>query len=148
MQDTPFFRTMDTPAFPTPRPWTSAVLRGFRRCCPACGQGKLFSGYLSVAPACSVCGLELHHQRADDAPPYLTIFVVGHIIIPLMLFVEKMWHPDLWIHFILWLPLTTFLSLWLLPRIKGVVIGLQWAFRMHGFADDTSAEEDGLSPAP
>lgn len=90
----------------------------------------------------------MHHQRADDAPPYLTIFVVGHIIIPLMLFVEKMWHPDLWIHFILWLPLTTFLSLWLLPRIKGGVIGLQWAFRMHGFADDTSAEEDGLSPAP
>lgn len=97
-------------------------------------MGHLFEGYLAVSPECSACHTELHHQRADDAPPYFTIFIVGHIVIPLMLVVEKIWEPDLWIHFVLWLPLTLLLTLWLLPRIKGAVIGLQWAFGMHGFA--------------
>jgi len=101
-----------------------------------------------VNSTCSACGLGLHHQRADDAPPYLTIFVVGHIIIPLMLAVEKIWHPDLWIHFSLWLPLTLILSLWLLPRIKGTVIGLQWAFGMHGFGPRAEDEDPALTPAP
>lgn len=116
--------------------------------CPACGKGPLFGGFLTVLPACSACGLELHHQRADDAPPYLTIFVVGHIVIPLMLAVEKLWQPELWVHFSLWLPLTLLLSLWLLPRIKGVVIGLQWAFGMHGFAATEPAEIPQFTPAP
>ena len=135
-------------AFPAPRSWTSACLRGLGKRCPACGKGRLFSGYLSVTPACPECGLELHHQRADDAPPYLTIFIVGHIVVPLMLLVEKLWHPDLWIHFALWLPLTLGLSLWLLPRVKGAVIGLQWAFGMHGFAPAAEDENRALTPAP
>ncbi|MBL8790749.1 MAG: DUF983 domain-containing protein [Rhizobiales bacterium] len=134
--------------FPAPRSWTNASLRGFATRCPACGNGKLFSGYLTVNPVCSGCGLELHHQRADDAPPYLTIFIVGHIIVPLLLVVEKVWHPELWIHFALWLPLTLFLSLWLLPRVKGAVIGLQWAFGMHGFAAGAEHEKQALTPAP
>ncbi len=134
--------------FPTPRSWTSACFRGLAKRCPACGKGRLFSGFLSVNPTCANCGLELHHQRADDAPPYLTIFVVGHIVVPLMLLVEKLWHPDLWIHFALWLPLTLGLSLWLLPRVKGAVIGLQWAFGMHGFASGAESENGALTPAP
>jgi uncharacterized protein (DUF983 family) len=135
-------------AFPTPRSWKSASLRGFAKSCPACGKGQLYGGFLQVNPVCSDCGLELHHQRADDAPPYLTIFIVGHIIVPLMLLVEKVWHPELWIHSVLWLPLTLFLSLWLLPRIKGAVIGLQWAFGMHGFAPAAEGETGALTPAP
>lgn len=133
---------------PAPRSWAKATANGLGKCCPACGQGALFEGFLTVKPACSGCGLELHHQRADDAPPYLTMFVVGHIIVPLMLVVEKLWQPELWIHFVLWLPLTLLLSLWLLPRIKGAVIGLQWAFRMHGFDSMEKDENQGLSPAP
>lgn len=135
-------------SFPAPRSWKAAAFNGFTRHCPCCGQGQLFSGYLTVQSTCSSCGLELHHQRADDAPPYLTIFVVGHVIIPLMLAVEKIWHPALWIHFSLWLPLTLFLALWLLPRVKGTVIGLQWAFGMHGFAPTGEGENSALSPAP
>jgi len=121
---------------PTPRSWTNAAWRGFARCCPACGQGQLFTGYLAATAECNVCHTELFHQRADDAPPYFTIFAVGHITVPLMLGVEKIWTPELWVHFALWLPLTLALTLWLLPRIKGAVIGLQWAFRMHGFASN------------
>lgn len=134
--------------FPAPRSWKLASLNGFARHCPACGRGQLFSGFLTVNPVCTECGLELHHQRADDAPPYLTIFVVGHIIIPLMLLVEKLWHPELWIHFVLWVGLTTALALWLLPRIKGVVIGLQWAFGMHGFGTAEPEESHEFTPAP
>jgi ribosomal protein L33 len=124
---------MSTPAFPTPRPWFQASLRGFTRRCPCCGQGRLFTGYLTVANSCDRCETELHHQRADDAPPYFTIFVVGHIVIPCLLAVEKIWAPNLWVHFSIWLPLTLLLTLLLLPSVKGAVVGLQWAFSMHGF---------------
>jgi uncharacterized protein (DUF983 family) len=119
------------------RNWKLASVRGFANRCPACGKGKLFAGYLSVQTSCPHCGEDLHHQRADDAPPYFTIFVVGHIVVPLMLVVEKLWHPELWVHFALWLPLTVILTFWLLPRLKGATVGIQWALRMHGFAENT-----------
>ena len=131
-----------------PRSWKIAALRGLAKRCPCCGEGALFGGYLEVNASCAVCHTELHHQRADDAPPYLTIFVVGHIVVPLLLLVEKLWHPELWIHFVIWLPLTLVLTLALLPRLKGAVIGLQWAFRIHGFGASESGENTGLSSAP
>jgi uncharacterized protein (DUF983 family) len=126
---------------PSQRRWTRAVWRGLNRRCPACGQGRLFNGYVSVQPTCGSCHTELHHQRADDAPPYFTIFVVGHIVVPLMLAVEKIWRPELWIHFTLWLPLTAILTWWLLPRLKGAVIGLQWTLSMHGFGSGAKTPE-------
>lgn len=116
------------------RDWKKSVWHGLRKTCPNCGNGHIFSSYLGIVPSCPSCGEALHHQRADDAPPYFTIFAVGHIIVPLMLFVEKVWKPELWIHFVLWLPLTAGLALWLLPRFKGATLGLQWALKMHGFA--------------
>lgn len=82
----------------------------------------------------------MHHQRADDAPPYFTIFIVGHIVIPLLLLVERVWRPELWVHFSIWLPLTLLLTLWLLPRTKGATVGMQWAFRMHGFGAEENRE--------
>jgi uncharacterized protein (DUF983 family) len=139
---------MEPIALPAPRSWTQASLRGFAKCCPSCGDGALYDGYLTVHAACPSCGTELHHQQADDAPPYLTIFVVGHIVVPLLLVVEKLWHPEMWIHFAVWPALTLALTLWLLPRIKGMVVGLQWAFGMHGFGASDEAEKTGLSHAP
>lgn len=134
-------RAGDAPRLEIKRPWAPAMWRGFRKRCPRCGKGKLFGGYLTANTACPACGEELHHQRADDAPPYFTIFVVGHIVIPLMLVVEKLWHPELWVHYALWLPLTLLLTFVLLPRLKGATIGLQWALRMHGFAGPEAATE-------
>ena len=118
----------------TPRrdPWP-AMVRGWRQLCPACGDGALYGNYLKVEPACSVCGQQLHHHRADDAPPYFTMLIVGHVIIGALLSVEIRFHPSMWVHALLWGPATLLLSLWLLPRIKGALIGLQWALRMHGF---------------
>jgi uncharacterized protein (DUF983 family) len=122
------------------RSWKQAIWRGFKKTCPSCGNGHIFNSYLGIVASCPHCGIALHHQRADDAPPYFTVFVVGHIVIPSMLLVEKMWKPELWIHFSLWLPLTVLLTLWLLPRIKGAIVGFQWALRMHGFAAETETK--------
>jgi uncharacterized protein (DUF983 family) len=116
------------------------MLNGWHCTCPACGEGKLYTAYLKTADSCPACGESLHHHRADDLPPYITITIVGHIIVPLLLIVEKTWHPALWIHALIWLPLTLGLTLWFLPRVKGAVVGLQWANRMHGFSDNPEIE--------
>lgn len=107
--------------------------RGFTCSCPACGTGRMFRAYLKVADACPACGEELHHHRADDAPPYFTMFIVGHAVVPLVLVVEKLWRPDLSIHFMLWTAVTLALTFALMPAVKGAIVGLQWALRMHGF---------------
>jgi uncharacterized protein (DUF983 family) len=122
------------PALEKPRrPWRPAIWRGLRMLCPACGKGGLFRRYLKVVDRCPVCGEELHHHRADDAPPYFTMLLVAHIVVPLMIIVENVWHPALWVHFSMWLPLVIALSLMLLPLVKGGIVGLQWALCLHGF---------------
>ena len=126
------------------RPLWPAMLKGFTSRCPNCGEGSLFSGYLKVVDSCDSCGQELHHHRADDAPPYFTIFISGHIIIPLMILVERFWAPALWIHMAVWLPVTLIMCMALLPPVKGALVGLQWSFRMHGFEYD---EEPPAAPA-
>lgn len=112
-----------------------ALRRGWRRTCPSCGGGSLFDGYLSVRDRCVACGERLDRHRADDAPTWMTILVVGHLVAPTMLFVWDTWDPPLWVHWTLWPPLSLLLCLALLPRFKGAVIGLQWAWRLAGFAE-------------
>jgi uncharacterized protein (DUF983 family) len=124
------------------RPVFGSMLRGALLKCPACGAGALFYRYLKVCDTCPDCGEELHHHRADDAPAYFTIVIVGHIVVSLVLAVEIALRPPLWLHAALWLPLTLILTLVLLPPIKGALIGLQWALRMHGF-DPNATEEIG-----
>jgi uncharacterized protein (DUF983 family) len=123
-----------------PRGLVPSLLRGAALTCPACGKGALFRRYLKVYDHCPSCGEALHHQRADDAPPYFTIVIVGHVVVGLMLAVEMAYRPPLWVHAALWLPLTVLLALLLLPPIKGTLIGLQWALLMHGFDPDTKEE--------
>ena len=120
---------------PNGRPVLRSMVRGFLHRCPRCATGRLFGAFLKIAPTCGHCGEELHHHQADDAPPYFTIFVVGHIVIPLVLWVETALRPPIWVHMAIWLPLTLVLALALLPPIKGSVVGLQWALGMHGFED-------------
>jgi uncharacterized protein (DUF983 family) len=117
-----------------------AMFRGARLRCPNCGARALFSSYLRVADTCPACGEALHHHRADDAPPYFTIFIVGHIVVSLLMTVELTYAPPIWLHLAIWLPLAAALCLLLLPPVKGAIVGLQWAHRMHGFG----GEEDSL----
>jgi uncharacterized protein (DUF983 family) len=125
-------------ARPPRRPLWPAMLKGAKLKCPKCGEGALFSSYLKVDDSCGTCGQELHHHRADDAPPYFTIFISGHIIIPLMILMERLWAPALWIHMAIWLPVTVIMCLAMLPPVKGSLVVLQWAVRMHGFEADES----------
>ena len=118
----------------------TSILRGACLTCPACGSGSMFRRYLKVADNCPNCGEALHHHRADDAPPYFTIIIVGHIVVGLMLAVEMAYRPPLWLHAALWLPLTVLLALLILPPIKGAIVGLQWALLMHGFDSDAKEE--------
>lgn len=126
---------------PRARALWPALRHGARGACPACGHGPLFAGYLKVSPYCAGCGEELFHHRADDAPPYAVILVVGHVVVPLLVLVEELFQPPLWGHLALWLPLTVALSLALLPVAKGMLVALQWALRMHGF-DPSSTERE------
>lgn len=114
------------------------MLRGWSLLCPACGDGKLFRRYLKVVDQCPVCGLELHHHRADDAPPYFTMVITGHVIIAGVLILERAYAPPTYVHLLIWTPLLIASSLWPLPRVKGSLIGLQWALRMHGFHEETA----------
>lgn len=111
----------------------AAAKRGLLGKCPACGRGKLFRKFLKVADECPACGAELRHHRADDAPAYLVILIVGHIVVPLALVVEKLYQPPHWLAFSIWIPLTLVLAIGLLQPIKGAIVGWQWAQRMHGF---------------
>ena len=124
--------------------WMS-LKRGWRQKCPACGTSPLYKSYLKVNDVCPGCQEELHHQRADDAPPYFTMMITGHIIVGGILAAEKMYAPETWVHLVIWLPLLVLLSLWLLPRVKGALIGYQWACRMHGFG---GSEVEGADIAP
>jgi uncharacterized protein (DUF983 family) len=113
-----------------------AIGNGLRLRCPKCGQGKLFRSYLKVADECPVCGEHFHHHRADDLPAYLSIVVVGHVIVGLLMHFEMSGTVSPWIYLATLLPLTLILTLAILPSIKGGVVGLQWANRMHGFDPD------------
>lgn len=130
-----------------PRSLQQSLLRGIMMKCPACGVGSIFRRYLKVADHCAHCGETLHHHRADDAPAYFTIVIVGHVIVSLVLAVEMAYHPPLWLHAVIWLPLTILLALAVLAPIKGCLVSLQWALLMHGFDPDYKEEiGDQLAP--
>ena len=133
-----------------PRSQWQAMERGFRGRCPHCGEGKLFRAFLKPVETCAVCGEDLSHQRADDLPPYLTIVVVGHLLVPLMLAVQLMTDFSVITYLSIYLPLTAALTLALLQPVKGAVVGLQWALRMHGFdgSADPDATPEGFLPTP
>ncbi len=116
------------------RSWLSAMGRGLRKRCPECGRGALFDGYTKTRAACGHCALDLSGHRADDAPPYLTIMIVGHVMIPLALAIKQIFDPPLSLQFAIWAPAMALATFWLLPLMKGAMVGLQWANRMHGFA--------------
>ena len=128
---------------PTRSAWES-LRRGWTGKCPRCGKGHIFRAYLKVQDQCEVCGLELSGHRADDAPPYFTILIVGHVMVPMMLLYDRIAAPPLW-HLML---LAVFgiggACLWLLPHIKGALVAYQWAHRMHGFGDEPGTSSAGL----
>jgi uncharacterized protein (DUF983 family) len=104
----------------------SAIWRGLRQLCPHCGQARLFRSYLKPVESCAACGERFAEIRADDFPPYLTILIVGHIVVPLMLAADRA-GVSLEAQMAIWVPVTLLLTLTLLPRVKGGIIGLMWS---------------------
>lgn len=115
------------------RPVKPAILNGLRLKCPRCGNGKLLHSYVKVNDSCSSCGLDLTPQRADDGPAYLTILIVGHILGFALHIAFIQWRPEPLELALTMSVLAVGSALALLPRMKGLIVGYQWAKRMHGF---------------
>lgn len=124
-----------------PAPFWTAVKRGLGNHCPYCGVGRVFAGYLKLVPECSHCHAPLGRLRADDAPPYFTIFLVGHVLVPPVFWIEKAYEPPMWLHMVVWLPLFTILCMLLLRPIKGGVVGWMSTLGMDQGADEQANEQ-------
>jgi uncharacterized protein (DUF983 family) len=116
-------------AWPHP-PMLTAIGRGLLGRCPACGKSHLFNGFLRVVSECRNCGAPLGLARADDAPPYFTILVTGHVVVPLMFYVDRMGEPPLWLMSAIFIPLTLVMAVGLLRPIKGGTVGLMLNLNM------------------
>ena len=105
-------------------PMMTAIGRGLLGRCPACGQSRLFRGFLRVQPECQGCRAPLGLARAEDAPPYFTILLVGHVLVPAMFMVDRAYTPEAWLMMAIFVPLAALLSVGLLRPIKGGTVGL------------------------
>jgi uncharacterized protein (DUF983 family) len=110
-----------------------AIGNGVMCRCPNCGKGKLFRSYLKINDTCSECGEKLSSARADDFPPYIAIFIVGHVLVGWMLHAEMSGPVDPMFYVWTMIQAAILLPLIMLPSIKGAVVGLQWANYMYGF---------------
>ncbi len=114
----------------------TALRRGAAGFCPACGQGRVFAGFLRVRPLCGHCAAPLGEIRADDAPPYFTVFIVAHLIIGLLVLCERTLTLSIATEMMLFLPATLLATLALIRPVKGATIGVMWKLGMAGEAAD------------
>lgn len=110
----------------------TAALRALRGRCPCCGQGKLFRSYLKQVEHCSVCGEEYGQIRADDAAPWLTLIVLGHVFLPVIFLFNWDWMP-LWVAMVSMSALVMALGLVILPRAKALFIAILWQTKAPGY---------------
>ncbi len=107
--------------------------------CPRCGQGPLYSGFLTVAERCPVCGLDLQKSDSGDGPAVFIIFILGFLVVPLALLFEVKVAPPMWLHVAIWPALILGTALGLLRPVKGVLIALQYR---HKASDSGTLEYD------
>jgi len=117
---------------PNPIVFSQAIKRGFAQRCPQCNGSALYGRYLKIRPTCDACGAAVGEIRTDDIAPYFTIMIVGHIIVPMVLWLEKFAAPPTWVHWMIWPLLTTACTFWFLPRVKGAVLGWMLWLGMRG----------------
>jgi uncharacterized protein (DUF983 family) len=108
-------------------PPVDPIPTGLKGRCPRCGEGRLFDGFLTVGKSCTNCGLDYSYADAGDGPAVFVILIIGFIMVGLALWTEVNLSPPLWVHLVIWLPLTVILALTALRLIKGVLLTLQYA---------------------
>jgi uncharacterized protein (DUF983 family) len=104
----------------------SPIVAGLMGCCPRCGKGRLFAGFLKVAPRCSRCGLDFSFADSADAPAFFAMFISGFIVAGSALAVEILYAPPYWVHAVLWGPLILITGLVPLRPLKGLMIAVQY----------------------
>ncbi len=132
LADQPSDQLLYTPAA-SERPTWPAIRKGMSHRCPSCGKGALYEKYLKLRTQCDTCGEDLSHARADDGPAYLSILLTAKTMGTLQLVVYQIYQPAAWIMAVTFSIGVTVMALTLLPRFKGMIVGIQWAKRMHGF---------------
>lgn len=137
---------MNTPVY-VPR--STAILRGLGNHCPNCGKGRLFVRFLKVAETCNICGEELNHHRADDLPAYLTVAILGHILVSIVVWLELSFdNISYWLYGAIGIPFTLILTLLLLHFIKGAVVAWEWSMGMQGFQAAKLRRDAVKPPSP
>ncbi len=111
----------------------TSLARGIRGKCPACNEGSIFRAHLKVADRCHHCAEDFHHHRADDFPAYIVILILGHILVPLVMFTEKHFEPPYIFHVLTWPVVAVAIAWFMLQPVKGAVVALQWHMGLHGF---------------
>lgn len=122
-----------TPTHTPPTP-ANVALKG---CCPRCGEGRLFKGFLSLAPRCEACDLDYSFIDTADGPAFFVMSFVGIVVVGLALWVEFTYEPPIWLHLVLWFGLTAVMSLALVRPLKALMVALQYKHK---------AEEGRLEP--
>jgi uncharacterized protein (DUF983 family) len=117
-------------------PMMTALRRGCTGFCPACGQGRVFAGFLRVNPLCGHCAAPLGEIRADDAPPYFTVFIVAHLVIGMLVLCERTLTLSIAAEMMLFLPATLLATLALMRPVKGATIGVMWKLGLAGETAD------------
>lgn len=112
----------------------TALIRGVKGKCPACGEARLFGRFLKPVDHCPACGQSWAHQRADDLPAYLVVLILGHVLVPFVVAANLRFDMPMWVQMTMWPGLALLLAMLMIQPAKGAVIALQWARRMHGFA--------------
>lgn len=123
---------MNTPYYGYVSPYSA----GLRCRCPRCGEGRLFSGFLAIAPKCEVCDLTLAHEDAGDGPAVFVILIYGFLMAGLAAWVELSYEPPFWVHAVIFVPLILGGSALLLRPFKGVIVALQYRHRVAGFENE------------
>jgi uncharacterized protein (DUF983 family) len=107
-------------------PHADPVSAGLSGRCPRCGEGKLFDGFLKIAPSCRACGLDYDFADSGDGPAVFVILIAGFVIVGLALWTQITYEPPIWVLLAIFLPLTVLVCLAMLRPLKGLMIGLQF----------------------
>lgn len=120
-------RQLNSDQYPQLDPFST----GLKSACPRCGQGQLFSGYMKLKPKCTACGLDYSFVDTGEGPAVLVMLVVGFVILGSALWLDSQFALAIWLQILIWLPVSVLLSLFLLRKMKAVMIALQYRHKAH-----------------